>query len=939
MYRIYDIAPSDFKNDFNNAVKLIHLDDQYKIHEALKKHLAGQSCTVEFRIPQKDGTDKFVIGKGEPLFDENGRVVGILGTAQDITENKILEQKLKKAHKMLARAQSLARTGSWEMDLFNYKIYWSDEACRIYGFPRDQYCSTYKSFLEFVHPDDVEIIENMIESRPDKPVELEFRFVRPDGSVRNIYQLMEFEFNKEGNPVYIYGTIQDITEKKQMQEEVERRQEKIINIQKRFHALIKESSDVFEILDSDGTILYMSEASEKVIGYKPEERMGKKVYEYYEGAELQKVIGMMDRILKNPDQKIQEDVILKTRTGKGTYLEVQMQNLLHDPAVKGIVVNLRDITGRIEMEKELDYISKHDELTGLPNRIYFKQRLMMLCEHARETQTGFAVMMLDIDRFKYINDVLGYQIGDELIIEAAKRLRDNLGDGNFICRYSGDRFAVIMEELTTIKECEKVSKTVTELLTQTFRVHKYELHLTVSMGISIYTGTEQNPDLLVKHAEIALFWAKSEGKNRYKFYSTNINIPNYKQFELRNDLVRAIERHQFRICFQPQVNLRNGDILAAEALIRWQHPKWGMVSPGEFISLAEETGFIINMGKWMLKEVCRSFKQWQDKGLPKIKVSVNFSSVQFFESNFVENIKNIIDEFELDPHFLIMEITESVLIKNADKVIRDIQKLQSLGIQIALDDFGTGFSALAYLSSFNIDIIKIDHSFINNIILDKTSAVITKNIINMAEELKIKIVAEGIENWEQLSYLRKLNCYAGQGYVYGEPVPLEDFEKILARGRCKPVLVKEATDPYENRREYFRIEFHRLLEADMTIVQIRGREITVDSTKVLIKDISAGGLRFITDIDMLDQKDIILLFKIQLIENEIKLQGHFMWMEDMDNDLYQYGVEFKIDEMGRTYLIKILNQIQVKMRNDILFTEGSFITQTPVDYFTMRNAK
>lgn len=363
-----------------------------------------------------------------------------------------------------------------------------------------------------------------------------------------------------------------------------------------------------------------------------------------------------------------------------------------------------------------------------------------------------------------------------------------------------------------------------------------------------------------------------------------------------------------------------------------------MITPDEFIPIAEESGIIIDIGKFVIKEACRIYKKWSDNMKTKIKMSVNFSSMQFLESNFVDSIIKVIDEFILNPSFLIIEITENILINKFDKVISDIKRLQSYGIQIALDDFGTGYSSLAYLSSFNIDILKIDGSFVKKLMTDKTSNVITKSIINMAQELNIKLVVEGIENWEQLTYLRGLNCFAGQGYIYSKPIELENFEKLLIKGRCNPVNINyDSGKLFEDRRKYFRINFYQLLEADMTIINISGKNINVGNTKVLIKNMGPGGLSYISNIKLPIEKDINLLFLIQLLNKEMKIYGKLIWVDELHEDLYEYGVEFAMDENERGEIVRILNLVQIKMRKDILFAEGNFITESPFVYFNNVN--
>ncbi|MGI6706515.1 MAG: EAL domain-containing protein [Clostridia bacterium] len=932
MYRICGVAPQDVKNDFQNTLKLVHPENKVKVQNTMEKLLRGEACEVEFRILQADGNVKYVISRGEPSFDQEGKIVSILGTMQDITNNKLLELELKKSHRIIAQTEALAHMGSWEMDLATGKCDWSEEVYRIFGITPEQYDNTYKGIQKNIHPDDRKIIENMLKNPSKEPCELEYRIIKPDGTVRHLYALAEFVFDQDGKPRYLYGTLQDITEKKEMQKAIEDKQKEIDKMQRVFQILVQESSDVFEIIDPDGTIKYISEASERVIGYKAEERTGKRIYDYYSEEQKQKLKKMVDRVLHGPDIEVEGVVVLKAKSGKSIFLEVHMQNLLHEPDIEGIVINFRDVSKRIEMEKHMEYLATHDELTGLPNTVFLKNEINKQCQLAKEKHITFAVMMLDVDRFKHINDALDYGSGDELIIQIADRLRNHLKD-HIVCRYLGDQFAIVLPGLGE-KAYSAMAKEILDLFLDPFRVGQYELYITSSMGISIYPEDGEDYASLIKHASIALRRAKDETKNKYVFYSTNMDIHNYKRFILQHDLHKAIEKNEIRVYFQPEVDLRTNEIVAVEALIRWEHPTWGLVSPGEFISIAEESGFIINLGSWMLRKVCQVYKGWLDDGLPAIKVSINYSSIQFFESNFIEKIKTTIAEFGLKPDFLVIEITESVLAKNPDMVISHIKDLQALGIQVAIDDFGTGVSSLGYLSMFNIDILKIYRSFIKDINSKGRSSIITRHVINMARELRIKLVAEGVEDWNQLTYLLSLNCHIGQGYLYSKPVDEHAFKKMLAKKECKPLLGKNIIlQPSEDRRQFYRIHLKQLLEADMTIMEIGGKKIQIGNSKVLIKDIGPGGLCFVSNLRLPIKRDLVLLFVTELLGEEIRTFGCPVWIEEVQDQIYEYGIEFTFDENARSDLIGILNQVQVKLKQNAKLVDSRLVTTSPIDYF------
>jgi len=815
----------------------------------------------------------------------------------------LLQEKKEFNYCELIEAHNFAQTGNWEMDMSLNKAYLSEETYRIFGIESDQFNGTYEGFLRIIHPDDRNIVNVTLQNDlKEAAFDLEYRIIRPDDSIRNIYQSVECVFDLDGNQTYLYGTIQDITGNKELKDIIGQTQETITRIQKRFQVLVQESSDVFEIISPDGTIQYISPAYERIMGYKSEERIGRNAKELMGEEEKAEFTRMVEFILRNPDKRIDGDMGITTRRGKEIYLSLTMSNQLSESSIQGIVINWRDITERVESQKEIEYIATHDELTKLPNRIYLKKKMYQQCEEYKDTEGSFALIMLDIDGFKYINDALGYQLGDQLIINVAQRLKAFLNDDTFFCRYSGDQFALIVTGTGAAVEYETVVKEITALFKEAFKVDMYELDITISIGISVYPDDEKDTNLLINYANIALLRAKHEGKNRYQFYSTDIGVQIYKQVVLRNDLIKAIERNQFKVFYQAQVNLKSSDILAAEALIRWEHPEWGMVSPNEFITLAEETGFIVTLGNWMLREVCKNYKKWMEDGLPPIKVSVNYSSIQFFERNFVENIKNIINEYGLDPHFLIMEITESVLMKNAEKAIIDINQLQELGIQVALDDFGTGFSCLAYLNSFNIDILKIDRSFIKNVLLDEASTIITRSVIDLAQELSIKIVAEGIENWDQLTYLKDLNCFSGQGYIYNKPVPTREFEELLANEKCLPEGMLFEKNPDRNKRKFLRIRLPEKLEADMSVIDVPGQKFRVGNTRVDIKNIGARGMCIASNLRLPVNKDLTLQFKITKLGNNKKIYGYPVWTHEVDENFYEYGVEFSSEPNEKTDL-------------------------------------
>jgi PAS domain S-box-containing protein/diguanylate cyclase (GGDEF)-like protein len=934
LYRVLGVDIKDYSNDFESMLKLIHPNDRIKISEALDLYYKGKCVENIFRIMQPDGLVKYVQEKGEPVFDEKGKVIAIQGTLQDITKIKLLEMKLEKNNKLLNRTEALTQMGSWEWDLLQDIYYCSDEVYRILGIKKQEEINILKVFIKCADSKDVKIIEDYINNPSRTPFDIELFITRPDGIERCVSLRMEFVFKEENQPLYLYGMMQDITEKKELQKEIEKQQQEIQKQQKKFQILIEKSKDVFEIISPDGTITYISESCEKVIGMVPEERIGKNVYDFYTQEYQLKIKHLINQIIQFPDKPAQDILVIKTPSGKEVHLEVNMQNFLDEPIIKGIVINFRDVTKRIKMERKLHCINNRDEITGLPNRIHFNKHLSNLWKEKVKKQEKFALMILGLFGLDDIIYNLGYETHISLLKRIVKRLREFLGDGIYISRYTDGYFAIIIDKQMTYGNYDKIAKGILDLMMESFLVNSYELNVSANLGICVYSDQTQNVDILKKQVFAALLRAIKEGRNIYKFYSSDFDIQNYKEFVIRRDLLKSIGNHQLKIYYQPMVDLKTNDILAAEVLIRWEHPEWGIISPKEFIAIAEETGYIIKIGDWLIEEVCKTYRQWMMEDWLEIKISINYSSIQFFKNDFVDKIINVIQRYHLNPHFLIVEITESIFLSKVEKVVNDIKKLQSYGIQVALDDFGTGYSSLAYLNSLSIDIIKIDGSFIKNINTDLTSSIIVKGIVNITKELKIKIVAECIENWEQLSLLKSLNCHTGQGYIYSKPLPREDFERVLAKGRCKPVVVNHLQiEPREERRKFFRIEFNQLLETSMTIKELNGKRLDVGNTKVLVKNLGPGGLCFISHIKFPLQKSIVLKFKTNLLNQELYVSGTPVWTEEYDYDLYVYGIQLMIEENDRKDLIRFLNQVQIKTKNNLLFDEGSFITEHPGNFF------
>ncbi|MFN2531222.1 MAG: putative bifunctional diguanylate cyclase/phosphodiesterase [Pyrinomonadaceae bacterium] len=442
-----------------------------------------------------------------------------------------------------------------------------------------------------------------------------------------------------------------------------------------------------------------------------------------------------------------------------------------------------DLTHDKEIRENLDHLAHHDSLTDLPNQSLFRDRLKQAIALSRRNKQMHAVLLLNLDRFKTFNDSLGYVVGDRVLQSVAQRLKSCIRDSDTVARFSGDEFAILLTEIASAQDAATAAHAIKEVLDQAFVFDEQELFVSTSIGISVYPSDGQETATLLKSAGTALDRAKEKGGNNYQFYASGTTTRALKQLLLENSLRLALERGEFVVEYQPLVSGRNFQLVGMEALVRWQHPTLGQLQPNEFIKLAEESGLILPIGEWVLRTACFQNKSWQDAGLEKMHLSVNFSARQFQQSTFISNVEQVLKDTKLEPSCLELELTESSIMKEPEKAIGKLQELRRMGIRIAVDDFGTGYSSLSYLKRFPIDTLKIDQSFICDVCQDKDDAAIVRAIVTLGHALGISVVAEGVETPEQLEYLIALECDVVQGFLFSKSLSTEDFEELLKEQR------------------------------------------------------------------------------------------------------------------------------------------------------------
>jgi len=581
-----------------------------------------------------------------------------------------------------------------------------------------------------------------------------------------------------GSITGIVGIAMDITNRRQMEEALSQRDEK-------FRVLFNNAIDsifLFEISDEGvpGKFIEVNDIACSKLGYTREELTGMTPFDIFMPEDMNDLPKLLKKLLQQEHVTFERAHVAKN----GLKIPVEINSHVFTWTGKRFVQAIaRDITDRKRAEETIRRQAYYDVLTNLPNRMLFKDRLEQAMKHAHRNKQMLGVIVLDLDRFKNINETLGHLLGDKLLVAVAERLLGVLGESETIARFGGDEFTLLLPQVNSIEEATQHAQKIIELLAAPFKLNSHELHVTTSIGMAFYPDDGENSEILLKNAETAMYRAKEQGRNNYQLYASVMNVSAFKQLLMENSLRRALEKEEFVVYYQPQIDMKTQQTIGAEALVRWQHPDLGLVFPTEFIGLAEETGLIVPIGEWVLRKVCAQNRKWQDAGFEKVCIGVNLSARQFQQRNLLGTISQILQETGLDPQYLGLEITESIAMKNADFTIAALNELKKMRVHLSLDDFGTGYSSLSYLKRFPLETLKIDRSFVRDITTDPNDAAIVNAVIALAHSLKLKVVAEGVETEGQLAFLKDHSCDFVQGYIFSHPLSEENFLKTLKKAR------------------------------------------------------------------------------------------------------------------------------------------------------------
>ncbi len=679
---------------------------------------------------------------------------------------------LRESEKRYADTIELAATGISHVDEGGRYIQVNRALCEMLGYPRDELLG--KTVKQISHPDDrnaTDSLRSRLRAGEIESFQLEKRYLHKDGSTVWVQLTVSVQRDGAGRPLHDISVTQDVTSRKLAELALQRSEQ-------RFKSLVELSSDWYWELDADLRYTVFGGAGKEEAAQRLRGRLAWDL----PGADSDLGWADLRARLERRESFRDFEYAYTDKRGRRRHISGSGEPL-HD--AEGRFVGYRgvsrDITSRKQAEARIEYLATHDSLTGLPNRVMFAELLSHVLASARRNERRFAVLFIDLDRFKFINDSLGHDAGDALLREVARRLKESLRASDIVARLGGDEFVMLLQDLNSAEESATIARKLLSAVIRPIELNSQECRVTASIGISLFPDDARDEMLLMTHADLAMYHAKEEGKNNFQFYDGRLETMSLERLTLETQLRRAIERNELSLHYQAKLDLAHNTIAGVEALLRWTSTELGPVSPAKFIPLAEETGLILTIGRWVLRNACAQGVAWQRAGLPPVRVSVNLSPRQLLDPELVGAVRNVLVETGLAPDLLELEVTESSVMHNVERALEVLGALKAMGVWLAIDDFGTGYSSLAQLKRFPIDTLKVDRSFIRELPSDSEDKAIAEAIIAMGRTLSLTVVAEGVETLEQQQFLRERACDQMQGFFFSKPVSAAEFAELLRK--------------------------------------------------------------------------------------------------------------------------------------------------------------
>ncbi len=772
-------SPSDWIGNPRAWLDALHPDDRAHALQLIVPRTPGTLLSGEYRLRAANGRYVWVRDEATLIVDDGGEPLYWQGFLKDITERKTAESELVALEKKYRSIVDNANDFIVSYDEQSRLTFVNQAFIRRYGYSYDEALNLTVS--DTIHPDDFKWVAEFIRRRfrgEEVPDSYQIRTITRDGSVVHVDVSASPILDENGNTLAFQAIARDVSERHLSEQ-------RLAESEQRYRSLFYHNPDAVFSFDPRGRCLAVNPACEVITGYTSDEILARPWSAFIVREDVKRTLRHFARTVRGEAQTFEISIIRKT--GRRARLNITTLPITVGSQIVGIYGIAKDETDRRELEEQLAHQAFHDALTHLPNRNLFLDRLQHALARIERVQSLLAVLFLDLDNFKVINDSLGHEVGDQLLMNVAERLRGSMRSGDTAARLGGDEFILLLEGLHSVSEAEHVAQRIHDILKEPFFVGQREIFVTPSIGIAFSASSDDRPDELLRNADVAMYRAKRNGRACYELFDPVMHTNAVQRLDLERDLRQAIERREFVVHYQPKLDLRSGRIVELEALIRWQHPTQGLLFPNEFIPLAEETGLIIPIGRWVLNEVCGQIRDWRlrFRGRAPDKVSVNLSAVQLRMPNLIDDITTALRNNGIEPECLGLEITESAVMANADLAMTTLADLKELGVELSIDDFGTGYSSLSYIKRFTVDVLKIDRSFTEELSGNADDSVIVGVTIRLAHALGMRVVAEGVETRMQIDRLKELDCDFAQGFYVARPLPADAVGALIGSGTIR----------------------------------------------------------------------------------------------------------------------------------------------------------